>query len=94
ERNIQSHITLSMSRRQNAIATRVRQYNKMCRRMAWLISNGNALRGAIAPHKIKVEGLYKLNINNDVWQNVSLDNIEEGDVPPWLGDDRVQEGIQ
>ncbi|KAF9503565.1 hypothetical protein BS47DRAFT_1263744, partial [Hydnum rufescens UP504] len=39
--------------------------------------------------------LFGLDVNNDIWQDIGLANDEfDGTVPPWLGDEDVQNGIQ
>ncbi|KAF9506248.1 hypothetical protein BS47DRAFT_1367491 [Hydnum rufescens UP504] len=41
------------------------------------------------------QGLFSLDVDNDIWQDISLaDNEFDGDVLPWLGDEMVQNGIQ
>ena len=41
-----------------------------------------------------VEGLFKLDTDNDVWQNLGFDDFDSEEVPRWLSDERVREGIR
>ncbi|KIJ61163.1 hypothetical protein HYDPIDRAFT_31672 [Hydnomerulius pinastri MD-312] len=52
-----------------------------------------AMRGAIVPHYIPREGLFELNVDDDIWQDVGLAD-DEVDPPAWLADDRVWAGIR
>jgi hypothetical protein len=48
----------------------------------------------VAPQPIQCNGLFKLDINDDIWQDVGLDNEYDGGIPRWLGDEVVCTGIQ
>jgi len=50
--------------------------------------------GAIAPQYISKDGLFKLDVDDDIWQDVGLDDDMEGPVPGWLGDENVCTGIK
>lgn len=54
-------------------------------------------RGARAPHKISTEGLFKLDVDDDIWQDVGLDDTDlssENAIPQWLGNEDVRKGIK
>ena len=52
-------------------------------------------RNAVIPPPIEMKGLFSLDVDNDIWQDIGLANDEfGGKVPPWLGDEDVQNGIQ
>src|ERR1700676_1284467 len=52
-------------------------------------------RNAVIPPPIEMKGLFSLDVDNDIWQDIGLANDEfGGKVPPWLGDKDVQNGIQ
>ena len=46
--------------------------------------------------EIKQEGLFKLDVDDDIWQDIGLtddvDNLQG--IPDWLGDERVRDGIK
>ncbi|THU78047.1 hypothetical protein K435DRAFT_700925 [Dendrothele bispora CBS 962.96] len=63
-----------------------------------LIVLRRAPRNAIAPPRIEVSDLFKLDIADELWQDIGL-NFDEVDVvprapPPWLADEKVRQGIR
>ena len=59
-----------------------------------LICQGKAPAGAILPLDIPREGLFKLDVDNDIWQDVGLNDEHNGPAPLWLRDDAVRQGIK
>ena len=57
------------------------------------IQSGCALQGAICPNKIETKGLFALDVDNIIWQDVGLNNDNWEDPPCWLCDAKVQSGI-
>ena len=52
-------------------------------------------QNAVIPPSIDMKGLFSLDVNNDIWEDIGLiDDEFNGDVPPWLGDETIQNGIQ
>jgi len=47
--------------------------------------------GAIKPKKIDKEGLFKLDVDDDIWQDIGLDEdeLEMREIPKWLADNTV-----
>ncbi|KAF9509836.1 hypothetical protein BS47DRAFT_1364939 [Hydnum rufescens UP504] len=61
---------------------------------AHIIAKGGISKNAIIPPPINMKGLFGLDVNNDIWQDIGLADDEfDGTVPPWLGDEDVQNGI-
>ena len=50
--------------------------------------------GAIAAQHICKDGLFKLDVDDDIWQDIGLDDDVEGPIPGWLGDENVRTGIR
>ncbi|KAF9503047.1 hypothetical protein BS47DRAFT_1310309, partial [Hydnum rufescens UP504] len=51
---------------------------------------GRISKNAIIPPPIDMKGLFGLDVNNDIWQDIGLADDEfDGTVPPWLGDEDV-----
>ena len=68
------------------------KYNTLCNDLVDLIKAKKALVGAIAPLPIEMNGLFKLDVDDDNWQDVGLtDDNDEGntEIPPWLGSECV-----
>ncbi|KAG0696429.1 hypothetical protein DFH29DRAFT_984613 [Suillus ampliporus] len=60
-----------------------------------LVSTYNGLSPpyAIMPHIIPCDGIFLLNVDDDIWQDVGLDDDTMAP-PAWLSDDAVQNGIR
>ncbi|KAE9386067.1 hypothetical protein BT96DRAFT_960651 [Gymnopus androsaceus JB14] len=81
------------------IAKLTRKYNRLCNDMATLIRQNKAPCNAIAPVKIKMEGLFDLDVDDNMWLVIGLgyddDDKGDGSAPPlWLSNDDVQAGIR
>jgi len=92
EKNAQSRI----KRKEPGIQSLVRKYNKLCVELQKLIQAKKAPKGAVAPLEIEVDGLYQLDVDDDIWQDIGLsDDYDESlSVPDWLGNERVRMGIK
>lgn len=44
--------------------------------------------------EIPREGLFKLDVDDDIWQDVGLNDEHHGPPPLWLRDDAVRQGIK
>ncbi|KII83000.1 hypothetical protein PLICRDRAFT_76994, partial [Plicaturopsis crispa FD-325 SS-3] len=96
EKNLRTHAESSVKRREPGILALARAYNKLCDELVSLIKRRKGLPGAVAPARIQREGLFKLDVDDDIWQDIGLDDDENGngEIPLWLGDDNVREGIR
>jgi hypothetical protein len=71
------------------------EYNKLCAKLGRLIKDGKAPRGAIAPIPIPAEGMWELDVDDAIFQEVGLDDRDdEGEPPLWLCDEKVRTGIK
>ena len=62
-----------------------------------MITRKESPRGACAPHRIATDGLFKLDVDDDIWQDVGLDDVDVSPgkrIPLWLGDEGVRKGIK
>ena len=85
-----------MKKREPGIVRLVTKYNKLCENLSSMINIGEAPRGAVPPHPIEREGLFRLDVNDEIWQDIGLNNDDsvDGDLPQWLSDDDVRQGIK
>jgi hypothetical protein len=59
-----------------------------------LICHKQAPRGAVAPQTIRRDGIFKLDVDDDIWQDIGLGDDGEEEIPLWLGDENVRSGIK
>jgi hypothetical protein len=48
----------------------------------------------VLPQPIDTHNLFALDVDDDIWQDVGLDDEEEGLVPAWLESENVRNGIK
>ncbi|KII83586.1 hypothetical protein PLICRDRAFT_119196 [Plicaturopsis crispa FD-325 SS-3] len=96
EKNLRSHTKSRIRTREPGILSLAKSYNTLCDQLVSLIRKGKALPGAVAPTPIAREGLFKLDVDDDIWQDIGLDEEDNTatDIPGWLGDDKVRDGIR
>lgn len=95
EQKIHSHTESSVKRRDPNIQQLAQNYNKLCDDMARLIRERKAPLGSVCPTKIERKGLFALDVDDNIWQDIGLDDGSTETEPPlWLCDDRVREGIK
>jgi hypothetical protein len=66
----------------------------MCYDMTNQIKEKNAPAKSIAPVPINREHLFALDVDDDIWQDVGLDEHESEVIPGWLGNEKIREGIK
>ena len=84
----------SVKHHEPTIVKAANTYNDLCCQLAGLIASGQAPPGSVAPQPIQRDGLFKLDVDDDIWQDVGLDDQYDGGIPLWLGDEGVRSGIQ
>ena len=85
----------AVRRREPGIAKLATSYNNLCTHITTLIRQGKTPRGATAPRPISRDGLFKLDVDDDIWQDLGLDEEDEHAEPPaWLADEPVRKGIR
>ncbi|KAJ7469552.1 hypothetical protein FB451DRAFT_1038682 [Mycena latifolia] len=87
------HTGQAIKRREPNIAKLAKSYNKVCEDIAALIKAKKAPAGAVAPLPVPSKGLYQLDVDDVIWQDLGLDD-QEGPPPRWLSDDKVRSGIR
>ena len=94
ENKLRRHAADSIKHKEPGILQLDKTYNSLCDQMNRLLREQKAPLGAIAPQYISKDGLFKLDVNNDIWQDVGLDDDMEGPILDWLGDENVCTGIK
>jgi hypothetical protein len=93
---LEKHTESQLKCREPGIQTLARKYNAYCAELKVLINAGHAPRGAIAPLSIEMDGLFKLDVDDGIWQDIGLtDDLDyTSEIPGWLGNDDVRAGIK
>lgn len=84
----------NISRRETTIKTLARDYNKCCDDLAACIARREAPPRSVAPPKIDVKRLFNLDVDEDIWQDIGLEEDDEGVPARWQTDPKVREGIR
>jgi len=93
---LEKHAQGQIKKKEPGIQVLARKYNTLCDELTDLIRKKHAPRGAIVPVYIDINGLFKLDVDDDIWHDIGLsDDIDAlQNIPPWLGDENVREGIK
>ncbi len=85
-----------VKRKEPGIQALARNYNKLCQELKQLILSKKCPLGAISPVLIDLEGLFLLDVDDNIWQDIGLtdENDNSIDIPPWLINDNVRAGIR
>ncbi|KAI6097143.1 hypothetical protein EV401DRAFT_2062187 [Pisolithus croceorrhizus] len=89
EQRLQNHTETSVKQHEPGVVKLSTNYNNMCLQMAALIHQGKAPQGSIAPVLIPRDALFKLDVDDDIWQDAGLED-DTGRLPPaWLADEKL-----
>ena len=95
DHNTLEHTSKVIKRRYRSVKGLVTEYNNRQERMKKLRGRRGVPQNAIIPPSINMKGLFDLDVDNDIWQDIGLADDEfNGNVPPWLGDETVRNGIR
>jgi hypothetical protein len=83
----------SIKRREPGILKLVSTYNGLCSRIRSLIRERKAPPSAIPPHCVPRDGIFQLDVDDDIWQDIGLDDTTVNP-PAWLSDEGVRNGIR
>ena len=60
-----------------------------------LIDERKAPRNALRPIPIRADNLFSLDVDDDIWQDIGLNEDDDcTEPPPWLSDENVRKGIR
>jgi hypothetical protein len=94
EKKLHAHTQSSVKRREPGILKLATTYNDLCRQLSKLIATNKAPEGAIQPDLIQRDGLFKLDVDDDIWQDIGLDDDQDSPLPLWLCNEKVRDGIK
>jgi hypothetical protein len=90
EHKLHVHAEASIQWRNPTIQKLITTYNNLCGKLIDLIQQGEAPASAIAPHSISPIGIFQLDVDDDIWQDVGLDMAP----PAWLADENMCTAIK
>jgi len=93
EQKVHTHTESSVKRRDPSIQQLAQSYNELCTKITKYIEDGRAPHDAICPKKIESSGLFTLNVDDAIWQDVGLNDDASEEPPLWLCDANVRSGI-
>ncbi|KAJ7587793.1 hypothetical protein C8J56DRAFT_1014557 [Mycena floridula] len=93
-KKLKTHTESQVKRKDPGIQQLVRTYNALCVDLTKAIHLGQGPMNAVVPHLIEKDDVFSIDIDNEIWQDVGLDDDERSDIPRWLGDDQVRSGIR
>ncbi|KAG2051809.1 hypothetical protein BDR06DRAFT_1060299 [Suillus hirtellus] len=93
ELNLHSHTETSTKQREPTILKIVSTYNMLCDQLYTMICQCKAPPGAIAPLHISCQGIFQLDVDDEIWQDIGLED-EIVDPPPWLANNNVCHSIR
>ncbi|KAJ6596390.1 hypothetical protein DFH09DRAFT_1305273 [Mycena vulgaris] len=88
------HAGAAINHREPNIARLVKSYSQSCVEIKALIDTKKAPKGAIAPIPVPAKGIYQLDVDDAIWQDLGLDGDEQGVAPLWLSNEKVRAGIR
>ncbi|KAF8157559.1 hypothetical protein K438DRAFT_2026150 [Mycena galopus ATCC 62051] len=94
---LHAHTESAVKRREPTITKIASEYNKLCGDIAKLIRARKAPIGARVPLIIPPGGLWQLDVDDAIFEDVGLDDDDDhyNDEPPlWLCDEKVRAGIK
>ncbi|KAF8834398.1 hypothetical protein BDN67DRAFT_985349, partial [Paxillus ammoniavirescens] len=92
EQRLRVHTEAAVKCHEPTLLWLISTYNSLCETLAALIRRHQAVHGAVAPCPIACEGLYDLDVDDDIWQDIGLTD-DSVNPPPWLADENVHMGI-
>lgn len=90
------HVEKAVKARSPGIQATVRKYNERRAELVKLRGKNNIRKDAYVPPALEMEGLYKLDVDQDIWQDPASSDMAEfpDGVPAWLGDEGVRTNIR
>ncbi|KAG6904075.1 hypothetical protein DXG01_012803, partial [Tephrocybe rancida] len=81
---VDAHTASSIKQREPAITKVARSFNVLCDTMEDLFNKGKAPPGAICPKKLEIKGIFALDVDDAIWEDLGLDEGSPVATLPWL----------
>ena len=95
DQKTKAHVEKAVKGCSGGIEATVKKYNGQVKELAVLQGNRGIQKDAYIPPLLNMEGLYKLDVDQDIWEDSrgNMADFPDGVVPPWLANPSVKEGI-
>ena len=94
DQKTKAHVEKAVKHRAPGIEATVNKYNVKRKEMLRERGKNGVRRDAYIPPELSMEGLYKLDVDQDIWENADMADFEGGQIPLWLADKDVRDGIR
>ncbi|KAG6914125.1 hypothetical protein DXG01_002322 [Tephrocybe rancida] len=91
DQKVDTHMASSVRSSEPKVA---RSYNTLCATMEQLIINSKAPRGAICPQQLELKGIFDLDVDDTIWEDIRLEEGTPAAPPPWIADEDMHVGIE
>ncbi|KAG6904213.1 hypothetical protein DXG01_011669, partial [Tephrocybe rancida] len=91
---VDAHMAASVKSCEPAISKLAHSYNALCNTMQQLFDKGKAPRGAICPKQLELKGIFDLDVDDTIWEDIGLEEGTPAAPLPWLADEDVHAGIK
>src|SRR5258708_22495779 len=91
DQSLCSQIEKAVKKQSTGIDSTLQKYNEKLRSLVSLQGKGGILLDKWLPPELKKDGLYSLDVDQDIWQDYDLSDFEE--LPKWIIDTTVKDGI-
>ena len=90
-----SKLKQGLNRRKGGHERLLKSYEKLRQDMQDLIDCGKAPLGAVVPNRLPIEKLWDLDVDDDLWMDLTRDAQQQDDArDQWLYDQQTQRGIR
>src|SRR5258708_5544026 len=91
DQSLCSQIQKAVKKQSTGIDSTLQKYNEKLRSLVSLQGKGGIPLDKWLPPELKKDGLYSLDVDQDIWQDYDLSDFEE--LPKWIIDPTVKDGI-
>src|SRR5258706_1104123 len=91
DQSLHAHVTKAVKNRLSGIEVTLKKYNGRLKQLSQLQGKGGIVKDAWLPPPLEKDGLYKLDVDQDIWCDYDPSQFDE--LPLWMVDPSVKEGI-
>ncbi|KAF9511788.1 hypothetical protein BS47DRAFT_1363554 [Hydnum rufescens UP504] len=94
DQKTKSHVEKVVKQHAPGIEATVHKYNAKQKEMLKEQGKNGVWRDAYVPLELVMEGLFNLDVDQDIWENADMVDFEGGEIPLWLANKEVRDGIR